>query len=117
MPCKRDSCRVNAPHGNANESRLCKFNMATPFSSLAGLIPRLAPFNASKHGTLVEFSEACSVAERVRPEVDYCNGVVYTAQPVPVGEVWRITVLSTIDKWPLGLVSKWAPCTARVYRL
>ena len=87
--------------------------MAAPHSSLAGWIPRPAPFNASKHGTRVEFSAQCSVAEKVRPkDADgFEDGVVYTAQPVPVGEVWRITVLSTVDKWSGGLVSGWVLCS------
>ena len=84
--------------------------MAAPHSSLAGWIPRPAPFNASKHGTNVEFSEQCSVAERVRPGGTYQDGVVYTAQPVPLGEVWRITVLSTMNKWSGELVSGWVLC-------
>ena len=68
-------------------------------------VPR--PFSASKCGTSIKLSEECSVAEKVRPE-DYhnCgNGVVYTAQPLPVGEVWTITVLSTTRGWTGGLVS------------
>ena len=93
--------------------------MAAPCSSLAGWVPRPAPFNASKHGTLVEFSEQCSVAERVRTKARgrYMNGVVYTAQPVPVGEVWRITVLSTTDKWSGGLVSGWVLCSLYCQRV
>ena len=92
--------------------------MAAPCSSLAGWIPRPAPFNASKHGTLVEFSEQYSVAERVRPEESARNGVVYTAQPVPVGEVWRITVLqNTIRKWAGGLVSGWVLCSLYCQRV
>ena len=67
--------------------------MAAPYSSLTGWIPRPAPFNASKHGKLVKFSEECSVAER---EGDFWNGVAYTAQPVPLGELWRI--IDSIDK-------------------
>ena len=88
--------------------------MAAPFStcSLAGWIPRPALFNASKHGTSVKFSEEWSVAERETPEDVWKNAVVYTAQPVPVGEVWRATVLSTSTrKWHGGLVSGWVLCS------
>ena len=81
--------------------------MAAPYSSLASWIPRPAPFNDSKHGTRVEFSEECSAAERESPELHHKNAVVYTAQPVPVGEVWRITVLNTTREWGGGLVSGW----------
>ena len=91
--------------------------MAAPCSSLAGWVPRPAPFDASKHGTLVRFSEQCSVAERVTPNKICKNGVVYTAQPVPVGEVWRITVLSTTDKWGRGLVSGWVLCSLYCQRV
>ena len=59
------------------------------------------------------------MAEKVRPE-DYrnCgNGVVYTAQPVPVGEVWRITVLSTTRGWSGGLVSGWVLCSLYFQRV
>ena len=91
--------------------------MAAPYSSLAGWTPRPAPFDASKHGTRVEFSEQCSVAERVRPEEGHKNAVVYTAQPVPVGEVWRITVLSTIRGWAGGLVSGWVLCSLYCQRV
>ena len=79
--------------------------MDDSYSSLAGWIPRPAPFNASKHGTRVVFSEARSVAERKRPDDYNLGAVVYTAQPVPVGEVWRITVLNVSRKWGTGLVS------------
>lgn len=71
--------------------------MAAPYSSLAGWISRPAPFNASKRGTRVKLSEMYSVAERVGRGymglVD--NVVVYTAHPVPVGGVWRMTVIAT----------------------
>ena len=75
------------------------------FSSLPDWIPRPAPFNAWKHGQRVQFSEGYSVAERVGPEDNNWNGVVYTALPVTVGEIWRTTVLTTTKKWPEGLVS------------
>ena len=88
--------------------------MAAPCS---GRVPQPAPFNASKHGTHVKFSEQCSVAERVTPEEENENGVVYTAQPVPVGEVWRITVLSTTGMWHGGLVSGWVLCSLYCQRV
>ena len=77
------------------------------------------PFSASKSGTSIRLSEECSVAEKVRPEdYDNCgNGVVYTAQPVPVGEVWRITVLSTTRGWSGGLVSGWVLCSLYFQRV
>ena len=91
--------------------------MAASYSSLADWIPRPAPFNESKRGKLVKFSEECSVAERVTPEKKCENGVVYTAQPVPVGEVWRITVLNTTRRWDGGLVSGWVLCSLYCQRV
>lgn len=99
---KKDGIRVNFAIRSPASS------MATLSASynLTGWILRPAPFNASKHGVLVEFSEGYSVAERVRPELEYEEGVVYTAQPVPVGELWMITVLRTMNAWSGGLVSR-----------
>ena len=57
------------------------------------------------------------MAERVRPEEDFWSAVVYTAQPVPVGEVWRITVLGTIRGWDGGLVSGWVLCSLYCQRV
>ena len=93
--------------------------MAAPYSSLAVWIRRPVPFNASKHGALIKFSEECSVAERVRPEEDFWSAVVYTAHPVPVGEVWRIAVLetSTTGMWDGGLVSGWVLCSLYCQRV
>lgn len=79
--------------------------MAALCPNLGGWIRRPAPFSSSKHGTLARFSEEGSVAERLRSEHFPHKCVVYTAEPVMVGEVWMLTVLNTIDKWAGGLVS------------
>ena len=79
----------------------------TPQNSLP-ISARLAPFNAWKHGKRIQFQEDFSVAERVGPE-DF-NGIVYTALSVAVGEIWRITVLTTTEKGRKGLVSEWVLC-------
>ena len=84
--------------------------MATQFivpSSVADWTPRPAPFDVRKCGTRARFSEEASVAERVEPEEDYDNAVVYTAQPLAVGQVWRVTVQNTTRRWHNGLVSVW----------
>ena len=60
-------------------------------SSVADWTPRPAPFNVKKCGTNARFSEEASVAERVEPEKYRKNAVVYTAQPLAVGQVWRVT--------------------------
>ena len=76
-------------------------------SSVADWTPRPAPFNDRKCGTNVRFSEEASVAERVEPEKYPRDAVVYTAQPLAVGQVWRVTVQNTTRKWHGGLVSVW----------
>ena len=45
------------------------------------------------------------MAERVEPDGNYCNAVVYTADHLPLGRVWQTTVLSTTREWSEGLVS------------
>ena len=47
------------------------------------------------------------MAERVEPEEFNGNAVVYTAQPLAVGQVWRVTVQNTTRTWGAGLVSVW----------
>ena len=69
-----------------------------------GLAARPAPFNTQKHGARIIFSEDNSVAERMEPRRD-CYGVVYTARQLPLGRVWRTTVLFTGGGWSGGLVS------------
>ena len=84
--------------------------MAALYPNLGGWIRRPAPFRTSKHGTLAEFLEEGSVAERLRSEDFPHKCVVYTAQPLMIGEVWVLMVLSTTDKWAGGLVSGWMQC-------
>lgn len=111
FPDDRISCDTGPSSSNVTSST------SSMAASLASWIPRPASFNASKHGSYIKLSEKCSVAERVKPEFpfgSYNNAIVYTAQPVPVGEVWRITVLCTTHGWGGGLVSEllvsiWSP--------
>ena len=58
-----------------------------------------------RHGNNIELSEHNSVAERVNPETRYRGGVVMTAEPVPVGGVFQVTVLEKVERWSGGLVS------------
>ena len=76
-------------------------------SSVADWTPRPAPFNVQKCGRNARFSEGASVAERVEPEKYAANAVVYTAQPLAMGQVWRVTVQNTTRKWSGRLVSVW----------
>ena len=47
------------------------------------------------------------MVERVEPEESPWHAVVYTAQPLAVGQVWRVTVQNTTSMWYGGLVSVW----------
>ena len=78
-------------------------------SSVADWIPRPAPFNVQKCGRNARFSEEASVAERVEPEEESDDAVVYTAQPLAVGQVWTVTVQNATRIWGGfgGLVSVW----------
>ena len=63
-----------------------------------------APFNLKKHGERAIFSGDNSVVERREPE-KYGGCVCYTSHPLPPGQVWEITILNTISRWPYGMVS------------
>ena len=78
-------------------------------SGMAAWVPQLAPLHICKDGVRVKLSVGRAVADRVAGEDAYA-GVVYTAEPLRVGEVWRITVLHTASKWSRGLVSVWRVC-------
>ena len=58
-----------------------------------------------RHGGNIRLSDNNSVAERVNPSRDFRKGVVMTAEPVPVGGVFQVTVLEEVNKWSGGLVS------------
>ena len=66
-----------------------------------------APFNLKKHGERAIFSGDNSVVERREPEKYPYEGVCYTSQPLPPGQVWEITILNTTSsRWRgTGLVS------------
>ena len=80
-------------------------------SSVASWSTRPAPFSTSKHGTNVKFSVDNTVAERVQPvEYQYGDAVVYTADTLPLGQVWQTTILGTTTRWRGGLVSGCVLC-------
>ena len=74
-------------------------------SSVASWPTRPAPFSTRKHGSNVKFSVDNTVAERVQSEEDYQDTVVYTADTLPLGQVWQTTILGTDTEWGDGLVS------------
>ena len=79
-------------------------------SSVASWSTRPAPFSTRKHGTRVEFSIDNTVAERVQPE-EYHDAVAYTADTLPLGQVWQTTILGTTTGWGGGgLVSGCVLC-------
>ena len=53
------------------------------------------------HGNNIRLSENNTVAERA---ASYC-GVVMTAEPIPIGKMFQVTVLEIDEKWHGGLVS------------
>ena len=68
-------------------------------------VPGPFVLNAKKCGRRAKFSGDNSVVERERPEEYYSGCVTYTANPLPLGQVWETTILSTTGKWDYGLVS------------
>ena len=74
-------------------------------SSVAGWSSRPAPFSTQICGTRVKFSEDSSVAERVNPKEYNKDAVVYTANHLPLGQIWQITILNVITMWYYGMVS------------
>ena len=77
-------------------------------SSVASWSTRPVPFSTRKHGWNVEFSVDNTVAERVRSYRD--DAVVYTADTLPLGQVWHTTILGTTRRWGGGLVSGCVLC-------
>lgn len=57
-----------------------------------------------RHGGNVKLSENDTVAERVNPHLWY-DGVVMTAEPVPVGGMFQATVLEKVEGLLGDLVS------------
>ena len=80
--------------------------MAIVPTVLSDWVPGPFVLNTKKCGRRAKFSGDCSVVERELPD-EYGGGcVTYTANPLPLGQVWQITILqSTTRKWNSGLVS------------
>ena len=82
--------------------------MAIVPTVLSDWVPRPFVLNTQKCGWLAKFSGDNSVVERVGQQSrDKC--VTYTANPLPLGQVWQTTILSTTEYWNIleehGLVS------------
>ena len=58
-----------------------------------------------RHGGDIRLSENGTVAERVKPLRNVGDGVVMTAEPVPVGGMFQVTVLEKVEMWHGALVS------------
>ena len=79
--------------------------MAIVPTVLSDWVPGPFVLNTKKCGERAKFSGDNSVVEREQPE-EYLDGcVTYTANPLPLGQVWQTTILSTTRKWIYGLVS------------
>ena len=80
--------------------------MAIVPSVLSEWVPGPFVLNTKKCGVRAKFSEDNSVVEREQPE-DIGGCVTYTTNPLPLGQVWQTTVLSTNWEWITGgLVSE-----------
>ena len=64
-----------------------------------------APLNDKKSGVRAIFLTNNSIVQRQDPEKYYGGCVSYTRGPLPPGQVWQVTVLETIRKHYVGLVS------------
>ena len=64
-----------------------------------------APLNDKKSGKYAIYSTDNSIVQRRDHEREIWGCVSYTRGPLPPGQVWQVTVLETIRKWGLGLVS------------
>ena len=79
--------------------------MAIVPTVLSDWVPGPFVLNTKKCGVLAKFSGDNSVVEREPPEENWAGCVTYTANPLPLGQVWQTTILSTTRGWKLGLVS------------
>ena len=78
--------------------------MAIVPTLLSDWVPGPFVLNTKKCGERAKFSGDKSVVERERPE--YGGGcVTFTANPLPLGQVWQTTILSTTSGVHYGLVS------------
>ena len=61
----------------------------------------------SRCGKNISLSDNNSVAERLRAEEDFCNGIVFTEQPVALGTVFQVKILEYDDDliWAGSIVS------------
>ena len=83
--------------------------MSTVPFVLSDWMPGPFVFNTEKCGARAKFSEGNSVLEREHPELEDGGCVAYTANPLPLGQVWQTTILSTTegewDEYRSSLVS------------
>ena len=66
---------------------------------LSDWVPRPFALNVKKCGVNAEFSEDDTVVKRKKPFVRHGGCVVYTANPLPLDQVWQTTILRTTKKW------------------
>ena len=80
--------------------------MAIVPTVLSDWVPGPFVLNTKKCGVRAKFSGDNSVVERQFDESGF-DCVTYTANPLPLGQVWQTTILGTTRKWDKygGLVS------------
>ena len=69
--------------------------MSTVPCVLSDWMPGPFVLNTKKCGARAKFSGDNSVLEREQPELEVGDCVAYTANPLPLGQVWQTTILST----------------------
>ena len=79
--------------------------MAMVPTVLSDRVPIPFVLNTKKCGIRAKFSGDNSVVERKRPGWYWNGGVAYTANPLPLGQVWQTTILGTTESWAGGVVS------------
>ena len=78
--------------------------MAAP--KLSDWIVTPAPFNRNKCGRRAVLSKDCCIVRREEAERETNCCVCYTLDPLPLEQVWQITIRDVTNKnWGVGLVS------------
>ena len=81
--------------------------MAIVPTVLSDWVPGPFVLDTKKCGEKAKFSEDNSVVERERPDEYPVCCVTYTANPLPLGQVWQTTILGTTwTEWRWGMVSE-----------
>ena len=81
--------------------------MAIPPHDFSEWIAAPAPFHGTKKGERAELSDGNCVVKRKGAEIIDSHCVCFTANPLPVGQLWKVEVLCTdVRRWKSELVSE-----------